>query len=146
MMRQQAPQPLKIQVESFLDPASKTNKLPDTATLVNVLEKFREGHGAVVIVGADEKPVGIFTPSDMPKIRQAFVQNRTALAKDFMSTPVEWVESTDTIEHALELMQRKSIHTGIVVVSDRRSQRYAGYLYRSGMAKVLTALLGPLAF
>ncbi|MBI4198043.1 MAG: CBS domain-containing protein [Chloroflexi bacterium] len=145
-MSQQASQPLRSRVELFLEPASKTNKLPDTAALVNVLEKFSEGHAAVVIVDSQERPVGIFTPSDMTRIRQAFLQDRKTPAKDLMSAPVEWVELSDTIEHALDLMQSKGIHTGIAVVTDRRSQKYAGYLYRSSMAKMLSAMLGPKAF
>ncbi|GEM_PF-5594914 len=141
MTSQQVSQSLKSKVGLLLEPASKTNKLLETATLVNVLEKFSEGHGAVVIVDNQERPVGIFTPSDMARIRPAVLQDQRALAKPFMSAPVDWVELSDTMEHALDLMQAKGIHTGIAVVSDRRSQKYAGYLYRSSMAKVLSALL-----
>ncbi|MBI4201783.1 MAG: CBS domain-containing protein [Chloroflexi bacterium] len=146
MMRQSAPQPLRNRVELFLDPAGKTNKLPDTATLINVLEKFSEGHGAVVIIDSEERPVGIFTPSDMPKLPPAVRQDRTSLAKDLMTTPVHCVELSSTIEEALDLMQDKGLHTGIVVVESRRNMRYAGYLYRSSVAKMLSTLLGSKAY
>lgn len=138
MMRQQASRdPLRLPVERYVSTFSKVNKLPDTATLRDVLVKFKEGHGAVVIVDADEKPLGIFTPSDVPRISAAFRQKPYQPARELMSTPVYAVDLAEPLEDAL--IKMKDYITGIAVI-DKRTGKYAGYLYRSEVAQTLDVI------
>ncbi len=142
MMRQSAGDSLYLPVAEFLDPNSHRSVLPETATIRDVMLKFREsGLGAVVITDEDDRPIGIFTPSDTPRITEAFRKNPRTPAKDIMSKDVYTVTTSDPLRYALEVMQEKRLLTGITVV-ERSNGKYVGYLYRPDLARRLDAFQG----
>ena len=130
---------LNFPVEDFLDSfSSREGKLQDSATIKDVMEQFVKGSPAVVIVDEDDKPIGIFTPSDTRTIKKVFSDDPENPAQEFMSKPVIAVKTSDTIRHALKIMQERRIITGITVVDSKG--KYAGYLYRPDLQRKLDSL------
>ncbi|MCA9069215.1 MAG: CBS domain-containing protein [Planctomycetaceae bacterium] len=88
------------------------------ATLRQCIEKMRDGKlGCVIVVDADQKPVGLFTEA---MLRHLLLDSPVSLndpIESRMATAYPWCRLTDPVETVLEAMELKN-HRFVVVVDE----------------------------
>lgn len=112
-----------LREDTQTEPVKKLNLRPailveKSATIRGCIEKMRDGKlGCVVVVGDNQKPVGLFTEAmlrhlllENPAIVEETVESR-------MATAYPWCRLSDPIETVVEAMELKN-HRFVVVVDE----------------------------
>lgn len=137
MMKQSRPEGVEDQVRAFFkEPVelyvsdALKSRVDQGATVRTVLERFRDGAEAVVVVNDAEQPVGILTPSDMGKLTQAFQHDKPGLVTEVMTQKPVLAYADEPLEAALLRIKQHGFIMGIPVV-DPATGKYKGFLSRT---------------
>ena len=109
-------------------------------TVTSITDKLiSKDIGAIVVIGGDNKPVGIITERDIVEIIRTNKDPNKMKAKDVMSSPLVTVEVDLPLLSAIELMRKKGVRrVGVTknnklvgVVTERRLLNYLYTLVKS---------------
>lgn len=106
------------------------------ATVLDVVKRFDEGQEAVIVVDDENRVIGIITPSDFERVKNAFLENKETSVLDVMSERPDVAYTNQPVGQALALARRRHYLTGIPVV-DRESGEYVGFLSRNSMGETV---------
>ena len=103
-----------------LDIRDPVTVLP-TASLQDAMTAMRETDlGCVVVVDADQKPIGMFTESMLTELLAHGKLDPAANIAEFVAVRYPWIKKTDKIYDLLEAMQLKNVRIMVVLDDDDR--------------------------
>ena len=107
---------LLVHVGDIMRTGEAVPSVPIEATLSQgLLEMSRKGLGMTAIVGADGKPLGIFTDGDLRRAFENGVNATTASIRDVMHTEPQRIAPEQLAVDAVELMEKYKINALLVV-------------------------------
>ena len=107
---------LLVHVGDIMRTGEAVPSVPIEATLSQgLLEMSRKGLGMTAIVGADGKPLGIFTDGDLRRAFENGVNATTASIRDVMHTEPQRIAPEQLAVDAVELMEQYKINALLVV-------------------------------
>lgn len=118
-------------VEDYLEGRSWAISLDD-ATVRDVVERFSRGQEAVIVVDDQRHVVGIITPSDFDRVKEAFDRDPNTSPAEVMTQHPDVAYAGEPLSDVLAMINRRGLRTGIPVV-DRESNEYAGFLSRAAV-------------
>ena len=105
-----------LRVGDIMRTGEAVPSVPIEATLSQgLLEMSRKGLGMTAIVGADGKPLGIFTDGDLRRAFENGVNATTASIRDVMHTEPQRIAPEQLAVDAVELMEQYKINALLVV-------------------------------
>jgi two-component system sensor histidine kinase/response regulator len=94
--------------------------LPPTATLGDALASMVRHTADYLIVAEEEKPLGIITERDIPRLISSHHEPHDLPVHEAMSTPLHSIHVDDTVPAALEAMNRFRLRHMIVLADNGR--------------------------
>jgi two-component system sensor histidine kinase/response regulator len=92
--------------------------LPPETTLGSALSSMVAHAADYLIVTEDDKPLGIITERDFPRLISLYQDPHAVLLREAMSSPLHSIQVGATVTAALETMNRLSLRHMVVLASD----------------------------